>query len=367
MNAPTDSPPTPRPRFRGLRRFVLLVLGPAVVIVAGLYVYMISGRYVTTENAYVKSDLIIVTPEVSGFVAEILVAENQRVKAGDVLFRLEPHRFLVARDRRAAELAAARRQVEAAKARHRAKRAELDAAITDASYLRDERDRSEALWENRTIPETTLMEARRVARQADGMVAVAAEEIVGLLADLGGDPDLDVDDHPSVAMAQADLAKAEFDLEAAIIRAPADGVAGNVRLQAGEYVEEGDPVMSLVASGGFWIEANLKETDLTHLREGNDAEFVVDAYPDIAWTARVDSLSPATGAEYALLPPQNASGNWVKVVQRVPVRLAIAPNPDAPPLRTGMSVHVSIDTQYERPLPELLNSARAWIVSDERR
>lgn len=125
--------------------------------------------------------------------------------------------------------------------------------------------------------------------------------------------------------------------------------------------------MSLVSSGGFWVEANLKETDLTHLREGHLATFVVDAYPDVSWSARVESLAPATGAEYALLPPQNASGNWVKVVQRVPVRLAIDPNPTAPPLRAGMSVQVDIDTRYERPLPEVLSSARAWIAPDERR
>ncbi|MEM7177415.1 MAG: HlyD family efflux transporter periplasmic adaptor subunit, partial [Pseudomonadota bacterium] len=136
----------------------------------------------------------------------------------------------------------------------------------------------------------------------------------------------------------------------------------NVQLQVGEYVEEGDPVLSLVGSDAVWVVANLKETDLTHLALGQEARLTVDAYPDIEWRARVSSMSPATGAEYALLPPQNASGNWVKVVQRLPVRLDIESVPGAPPLRAGMSVSVRIDTGHVRPLPEILNSARAWIA-----
>ena len=358
------APDQPRRRSVGGRfaRAALLALGPVAIMIAGLYLYVTSGRYVTTENAYVKAELIVVTPEVSGFVAEVAVAENQRVAAGDILFRLDPKRFEVERDRRGAELDAARQSVEAAKARRRAKQAELVAAQADAAFLRDELRRAEALWENRTVSETNVMSARRLATQAARKVDIARGEVAEALAELGGDPGTPTDEHPTVTKALADLEKAELDLAATVLRAPSDAIAANVRLQPGEFLEDGDPVMSLVSTNGFWIEANLKETDLTHLREGHLAKLTVDAYPDIAWSAHVSSLAPATGAEYALLPPQNASGNWVKIVQRVPVRLEIAPQPDAPPLRAGMSVAVSIDTGYERPLPEVLSSARAWIT-----
>jgi membrane fusion protein (multidrug efflux system) len=163
----------------------------------------------------------------------------------------------------------------------------------------------------------------------------------------------------------AELRQAEIDLASTTVSAPSDAIAANVKLQPGEYVEEGDAVMSLVSTGGFWIEANVKETDLTHLAVGHEAELVVDAYPGVTWKGRVASLAPATGAEYALLPPQNASGNWVKVVQRVPVRVEIVAEEGAPELRAGMSVAVSIDTGFERPLPGLVATARAWILPPE--
>ena len=156
-----------------------------------------------------------------------------------------------------------------------------------------------------------------------------------------------------------------MNLERTVVRSPTQGVVSNVDLQVGEYVEEGKPVFSLMSTSGLWVEANLKETQLTHVREGQNATLSVDAYPQFEWESRVASLSPGTGAEFSLLPPQNATGNWVKVVQRVPVRLDIVQDPDAPTLRAGMSVTVKIDTEYERPLPGFVQSALA-IVGYER-
>ncbi len=355
----------------GLKRFLrrigkvgLLAAGP-VVIAAGLFtVYMTSGRFVTTENAYVKAELIIVTAEVSAKVTDVLVADNQTVAAGDVLFRLDQRRLEVERDRRAAELGAARQNVEALKARHRAKLSEQDAAERDAEYLRGELERAETLSARGTISENNVRVARRLLIQADSAVNVAREAIAEVEAELGGTVEIETDSHPDVRRAMAELREAELDLDAAIVRAPRDATVANLSLQAGEYVTEEDPVMVLVATDGFWIEANLKETDLTHLNVGQIARVEVDAYPGVVWDAHVTSLAPATGAEYALLPPQNASGNWVKVVQRVPVMLEIAERHDAPPLRAGMSVAVEIDTGFERPLPEVLSTARAWIHAD---
>lgn len=350
--------------LRWAGRLSLLLGGPAAIAMAGLYFYMVSGRYVTTENAYVKSDLIIIAPEVTGRVVEVTVADNQRVGPGQVLFRLDPRRFEIERDRRAAELGAARQRVSALKARHATKLAELAAAESDAAFQRDELARVEKLRANGTISQFRLIEVQRETSNAETRLFVIREEIAEVLADLGQEIDAPVDEHPDVRRALAEYEEAEIDLDAATVRAPSEAIAANVRLQVGEYVEEGDAALSLVASDRFWVEANLKETDLTHLTEGQLVTLKVDAYPDVEWQGEVASLSPATGAEYALLPPQNASGNWVKVVQRVPVRLSIDGDPDAPPLRAGMSVAVSIDTGYERPLPEVLSTARAWIVSD---
>ena len=354
--------------WRALRwtlRMALLMLGPLAIAGLGGYFYMKSGRYVTTENAYVKADLVVISAEVSGQVTEVAVADNQRVAAGDLLFRLDARRFAVARDRLAAELDAARQRVQALKARYGTKLAELAAAERDMEFMTDELRRSESLRARGTISESTVLEDRRLSAQAENRIRIAREQITEVLAELAGDPLLPVDSHPDVQRATADLVRAELDLEATAVRAPTDAIAANVRLQPGEYVEDGDAVLSLVSVAGFWVEANLKETDLTHLREGQAAVLTVDAYPEVEWRAHVASLSPATGAEYALLPPQNASGNWVKVVQRVPVRLEIAPGDDTPPLRAGMSVSVSIDTEFQRPMPEFVTTARAWILPGE--
>lgn len=342
-------------------RKTLLITGPVVVMLAGLYFYLSSGRYVTTENAYVKADLIIVAPEVSGRVTEVHVADNQLVAPGDILFRITPDRFEAEHARRAAQLASARQRVAKMKAQYRTRTAEFEAAKVEAEFERDELGRSEQLRKNGTISEFRLLDVRRESDRAANRITVMNEQLAESLVDLGGDPNMATDAHPDVMQALAELKQAELDLAAATVRARSHAVAANVRLQPGEYVEAGDPVLSLVGREAVWVIANLKETDLTHLEVGQVAELRVDAYPDIKWRAVLTSLSPATGAEYALLPPQNSSGNWVKVVQRVPVRLEVEPQDGAPELRAGMSVAVSIDTGYERPLPDVLNKARAVV------
>lgn len=350
--------------LRWVMRGALLIGGPVVLALTGLWIYMSTGQFVTTENAYVKADLIVVTPEVSGRVVEVGVADNQPVMPGDMLFRLDRQRLEVEQARLMAEMDAARQRVDAVKARHRTKLAELDAARADAAFLEGELARSERLRRRGTISEFRLIAVKREADQARRRIDVVRQEIAEGLSELGGDPEMPAEQHPDVLRALAALERVRLDLDATVVRASARAIAANVRLQVGEYLEAGDPVMSLVGTETLWVEANLKETDLTHLAVGQAATLRIDAYPDWEWQAEVGSLSPATGAEYALLPPQNASGNWVKVVQRVPVRLDIAPLDGAPPLRSGMSVSVSIDTGHQRPLPEVLNTARAWILPD---
>ncbi len=350
---------------RAMRRVALLAVMlavPVALATGGLWFYMSTGRYVTSENAYVKAGLIVVSPEVGGHVTEVAVRDNQRVKAGDVLFRIDPRRYQVAKAQAEAGLAAARQAVEALKAHYRTRQAELDAATRDAEFMRGELARTERLRAGGTVPETQLSADQRLAAQAENKISVARQEIAEVLAELAGDPELPTERHPGVQRALAELQRAELDLAATTVRAPADAITANVRLQSGEYVGDGEAVLSLVSTDRYWVEANLKETELNHLTEGQVVELRVDAYPSVVWTGRVVSLAPATGAEYALLPPQNASGNWVKVVQRVPVRVEIDPQEGVPPLRAGMSVAVSIDTGYERPLPELVTAARAWIL-----
>ena len=351
--------------FRWVLRTALLIAGPVVLLGVGAYFYATSGRYVTTENAYVKSDLIIVAPEVSGRVTEVLIDDNQRVAPGDVLFRIESERFQIERARRKAQLETARQNVTRLKARHRTREAELAAAIAESQFELDELARTERLRKNGTISQFKYLEAQRASDRAARRIAVLRQLIDEGLVELGGDPEMPADEHPDVLQALAELRQAEIDLASTTVRSPSHAVTANVRLQPGEYVELGDPVLSLVGTDAAWVIANLKETDLTHLRIGQIAELQVDAYPDFTWEASIASLSPATGSEYALLPPQNASGNWVKVVQRVPVRLEIRPQDGAPELRAGMSVAVSVDTGYERPLPDVLSKARAWIRSAE--
>ncbi|MEM9061738.1 MAG: HlyD family secretion protein [Pseudomonadota bacterium] len=352
--------------LRRLFRVGLLILGPVAIAIAGAWFYMSSGRYVTTENAYVKSDLVFVTAEISGRVTEVAIADNQPVAPGDLLFRIDRGRKEVERAMKDAELSAARQRVSALKARYRTKLAEYDAAEADLDFLREELERSERLRKGGTISQIRLIEVRRQTVRAESSLSVLREEAEEVLAELNGQAELDIDTHPEVMRAKAELEEADLDLRLTEVRAPSGGVIANLQLQTGEYVSEGDPVMSLVADKGYWVEANLKETDLTHLRIGQRADLAVDAYPGVTWAAEVDTMSPATGAEYALLPPQNASGNWVKVVQRVPVRLRILPEAGAPPLRAGMSVAVSIDTGYERPLPDVVAKARAWILPEAR-
>ena len=325
-------------------RLIALTLGPVVIVLVGGYVYLTSGRYVTTENAYVKTDLIIITAEVTGKVVDVNVRDNQRVERDALLFRIDPSRYQVALARAIAELNAARQRVSTLKARYRTRLAELRAAEDDLAFLTAEFDRTTRLRKSGAISQFKLIEAQRTMNLSESRITVLQEAVGEVLTDLAGNPDLPADDHPDVRRALAEVEQAELDLAATEVFAPEAGVAANVTLQAGEYLEDGDAVLSIVSDHSPWVVANLKETDLTHLAPGQSATLRVDAYPGIEWRAEVDSLSPATGSEYALLPPQNASGNWVKVVQRVPIRLTIEPQDGTPPLRAGMSVAVSIDT-----------------------
>ncbi len=347
---------------RRLLRAVLLVLVPLGVAAAGLYLYATGGRYVVTENAYVKANLIAVSADVSGRVVWVGIADNQSIAPGEPLFQIDPQPFEIALAGAEAELAVVLTELESLKADYREAQAAMAEARERVRFLELQYERQKRLMARGVGTEEKHDAARHELESAGQRVTMMAEHAEKVLASLGGKADAEPRRHPRYLRTKAERDRTALDLERAAVLAPAAGVVSNMKLQPGEYVESGSPIFSIIELEPVWIEANLKETQLTHVREGQPATVVVDAYPDRTWRATVISISPATGAEFALLPPQNATGNWVKVVQRVPVHLAIsgAEGAGAPRLRAGMTVSVSIDTGHERDLGAVVRRALAW-------
>ncbi len=357
-----------RPKWRlPQRRFVIMfaltLLGPILALAAGTYYYMAGGRFVSTDNAYVKADKIVISADVSGRVAEVKVASDQAVKRGDVLFVLDKEPFRIALERAEAKLAAAIQDVDSVRAIYEQRVARLKLAEGDLLFHQQNYDRQNELTQRGVVSRSGMDTAEKNLRNARDQVAVILQEMAEVRAKLGGDANRPTGAHPAVREAQALRDQAALDLRHAEVRAPAAGVITNFDLQAGEYVTTGNVVFSMVGNEDLWVQANFKETDLANMQPGQTATIHVDSYPDQTWTGTVTSISPATGAEFAILPPQNATGNWVKVVQRLPVRLKIDPQESGRTLRAGMSVVVDIDTKHKRPLPKwianILGFARA--------
>ena len=341
---------------RVLRLLVLLGI-PIVVGAAALHYYAEGGRYMETDNAYVKAHIIAVSAEAAGRVVEVSVRDNQKVAAGQPLFRIDPVPFEVAVARADAQLANVRTEVETLRAEHRVTLAEAAEAEERIRFLAAQLDRQRRLRERGMVREDAYDEARYNLDAARARLVAVQERTARVLAGLGGDLNLPLARQPRVLEAQAARAVAAIELARTRVHAPAAGTVSNMRLQPGEHVARGVAVFSLIQSDELWIEANYKETQLAGMRIGQPANIRPDAYPGIEWRARVSTISPTTGAEFALLPPQNATGNWVKIVQRVPVKFAIEQSAqdsaDRPALRPGMTVSVSVDTGRSRGMPNL--------------
>lgn len=334
---------------RRRKRLVLLVLVPALLAAGTLVAYLRGGRTVETENAYVKADKVPVSAAVAGTVAEVRVQENERVRAGQVLYRLDAAPFAVALARAEAKLAQVRTDLAALKASYREKQAEIELAHTRRSFaLRDQQRQADLVARN-FISASKFDDAKLNADLAGQQVAALEQDLHRLAESLGGSPTLPVELHPAYRAAQAEMAQARLDLARIEVRAP---VAGTVSKppKVGQYLATGSTALALLAGGQVWVEANFTETDLTHVQAGQLVTVHVDTYPDQVWHGHVESLSPATGAEFSVIPAQNATGNWVKIAQRVPVRIAIDPAQQAPELRAGLSAVVEIDTGYRRSL-----------------
>lgn len=340
---------------RGLIRFVLMVVLPLTLVIYGASLWAQGLRYISTENAYVKANLVAVSADISGRVIEINVADNQEVRRGEVLFRIDPRDYQLAVQAKLAELDSVKTEIEAMRAEYRAGQRETEELREQVSFLEREYKRARELADRGVGTAQKLDEAQHQLSLARRTLTTKEQSNRTVLAELGGDADIPVEQHPKYQTVVAQYDRAELDQSRTTVLAPADGYVSNVNLRLGEYVRTGTPVFSMVENHEMWVEANLKETQLTHITVGQHATLVADAFPDVTYQAKVDSISPATGAEFALLPPQNASGNWVKVVQRVPTRLVVQTEPDQPRLRAGMTVSVSIDTERRRTLGKVVH------------
>ncbi|HEY3695828.1 HlyD family secretion protein [Phenylobacterium sp.] len=357
--APSADPAEPPPKSRSGRdrsapRRLLLIGGPALAVVAALAFYLAGGRYASTDDAYVQAARVDVSTNIPGRVSEVDVHDNQAVRAGQVLFRLDPRRFEIAVADAEAQLAVARRKIPALQADYRQRQADEESMRTTLAYRKREFDRQTQLAADGISSHAQLDQAANDLASARQQLAAASQQSASALADLGGNLVQPIDEQPGVRQAQAALDRAKLELSYTVVTAPIDGVAAKVeQLQVGDYVNAASPLFALVSQRRMWIEANFKETDVTHMRPGQHATYRIDAYPAKTFDATVESASPGTGSSFALLPPENASGNWVKVVQRLPVRLSVGRRSAAAPLAAGMSVRVKVDTQHHRALPFL--------------
>ena len=342
-------------------RTVLLVLVPLAAAAIGIYIYAESGRHVTTENAYIKSNVIAISSDVSGRVEWVGVEDSTLVRKGQILFRLDQQPFKIALERSEAELDLVRMQVEHLRADYHEAVTQVVTEEERVKFLTRQLSRHKKLMDRKLGSEQAYDMAAHDLSLSKRQVRVLRQRVQRALQSLGGNHDIKVEEHARFLRARAERDQAAIALADTSIEAPVDGIVSNMKLQAGEYVEDGDAVFAIIENGKVWVEANLKETQLTHVLQGQSASITVDAYPGVEWPATVDAIAPATGAEFSVLPPQNATGNWVKVVQRIPVLLDVEQPPKGNPLRAGMTVTVAIDTERERTMPA---SFRAWFDDD---
>ncbi|MCO5120064.1 MAG: HlyD family secretion protein [Burkholderiaceae bacterium] len=349
---PPAEAPVPVPmrarRRRGIR-FLLLVVVPLLALLAGIGIYLHGGRFVSTDNAYVKADKVLIGTEVAGRIAEVLVRENEMVEPGQPLLRLDPAPFRIALARAEAQLAQVSTELRVLKASYREKQASLAMARTRQDFaLREQRRRAD-LHDRNFVSAASFDDARLALDLARQQVAVDEQDLARIAEALGGGPEVAVEDHPNYVAALAERDRARLDLDRVELRAPVAGIVAHVPV-AGQHAAPGLAALALVASERHWVEANLTETDLTHVRPGQPVEVRIDTFPGRRLRGAVEAISPATGAEFALIPPQNATGNWVKIAQRVAVRIRLDDAADMPALRSGLSTWIEIDTGHRRRL-----------------
>jgi membrane fusion protein, multidrug efflux system len=351
---PEKAPQSPRRRWL---RWALFALLPLALIVGG-YWYVTGGRVISTDDAYVEADKVGISTDVSGIVKEIDVRNNQHVESGQALFRLDDLPFRLAEERAEAQVGNVRNDLNALKANYRDMQAQIRQAQDDIEYYDREFHRQQDLAAKNIASQQTFDAARRNLQNAQHKLASLNQQLAAIAANLNGDPNIPIEQHPRYRDAVAQRDEAARQLDHTVVKAPFAGIVTNVpSLAPGKYLQASMTAFYLVATDYVWVDSNPKETELTNVRPGQPVTVTVDTYPDVEWHGAVDSISPAAAQEFSLLPAQNTSGNWVKVVQRIPMRVRLdTSDKSLPPLRAGMSVEVNVDTGHQRGLPQFLTA-----------
>lgn len=337
------------------RRF-LLVGVPFILFLVILLCYLFGGRYISTDNAYIQAAKAAISANVSGQIVKIYVHDNQKVTEGTPLFSLDDQPYQIALEKAKAELINTRLQVQALKATYKQREANTKKAQQTFSYMQQEYNRQKKLAVSGISSQRQLNKATNALENATQQLAVAQQQMANALASLGNNENISVDQHPLVQQAKAQVNRAKLNLSYTVVKAPIDGIVTKVeQIQPGDYIHAGAAVFALISDKNIWVEANLKETQITNIKPGQNAVIVIDAYRDKKISGYVVSTSPGTGATFSLLPPENATGNWVKITQRIPIRIAINDVEKMPFLKSGLSVVVTVDTQRSRIFSANLN------------
>src|SRR5882724_292157 len=358
---PSDAPPlaaaaassvTPK---KSLRRPLMFALLPLALIVGG-YFYVTGGAVMSTDNAYVQADMVGLSTDVSGIVTEVSVHDNQKVAKGDVLFRLDDLQFRLALDRAEAQIGNTRNDLVALQASYQNMQAQVEQAQKDVDFNMVNFKRQEQLLANNFTPKATFDAARNTLQGSQQKLASLQQQQTGIAANLNGDPDAPIENHPRYKDAVATRDEAARQLAHTIVRAPFAGIVTNVpSLRPDQYLAALAVAFNIVSTNHVWVQASPKETELTYVKPKQKVSVDVDTYPGEQWAGTVDSISPASASSFSLLPAENTSGNWVKVVQRIPMRVSVTNASGKPALRVGMSVELRIDTGHERGLPTFIS------------
>jgi membrane fusion protein (multidrug efflux system) len=330
-------------------RMILLVVLPAIALLAGIGFYLSGGRYISTDNAYVGAQKVLITPDISDKIIHVAVHEGQHVNPGDELFTLDPVPYRLALDTAQAKLAAARSDYDKLKTNLASLSTMSDLSKKNVDLKQRDVDRKTKLVSTQAGSQTDLDTAIGALVTAQLISQFTVQQRDTTMNQLLGNPDLPLEQFPEYAQAKAALEQAQRDFDHTVVRAPISGTATQVdNIQVGRFVPAGTPILSVIDGQAPWVDANPKETDITYLRIGQKATLDVDSFPDHTFKGTVVAVSPGTGSQFSVLPPQNATGNWVKVVQRVPVRIAFDKDENTRLLRSGMSVVVEINTGHSR-------------------
>jgi membrane fusion protein (multidrug efflux system) len=353
-----DAPPAETREPRSRRSWIrggLFGLLP-LALVAGCYWYVAGGQVMSTDDAYIEADTVGISTDVPGIVKEIDVTNNQHVEPGQILYRLDPQQFQIALDNAKANLAQTALTIDAMKEDYQRMLSDADAQQGQVNLDQVTYDRNASLLPSGTTSKATYDQARYTLETDKNKLESLRRQAAVQLARLAGNPNIPVTQHPQYVQAKAQVDEAQRQLDHTVVRAPFAGTVTNVpSIAPGKYLAASTTAFYLVDRDHVWIDATPKETELTYVQPGQSVTVTVDTYPDAEWSGVVESISPAAAEQFSLLPAQNTSGNWVKVVQRVPMRVRVDASDKAlPPLRAGMSVEVEVNTGHARGFPHFL-------------